>query len=457
MNFDNIKFKLYYLPIYISLLFFPTIIGFFFASNGEISDFLSLIAIKVFYVTIFIILINFIFSKKNAITFHKDLFINIIVMGISSLILLGILEGFARVIADDEKLAYQRLGGTEYRKTVPLPLQNSDYDVAWFMQNYDSVEVSIIDYPNIENAKYIEAPQNPYFTIKNNRRYTTNAPQVDNFDHNKLYIFGGSTVFCREVIDSLTLPSYLQRLILEKYPSMEVVNCGISGISTSTQLANLQLIQDSLKKDDIVIFYDGVNNSLSGIGKLESESYKKTEISSFFISTLSFLHSFRERLYILLHKKSTLINWLLYPYTPQKPIFISQNLVEDENFKKGIDSIANNYVKDIENASIICKKKEVNFFHFLRPQLASRHPNTNFEKELIANPYIRIGYDVEYFKICYPIFREKLEGLKATQNLSTYDISSIFNDITDEVFIDNCHLSQEGNKIVAQNINKYIK
>ena len=149
MKSEIIKSKLFFIPIYLLLLLTPTLIGYFFASNGEITDFLSLITIKLFYVIVCIIFISFLFSKKKVVPFHKDLFLNLIIMGISSLILLVVLEGFARVVADKEKLAYQRLGGTEFRKTVPPPLQNSDYDVKWFMQNYDSVEVKILPYPKL--------------------------------------------------------------------------------------------------------------------------------------------------------------------------------------------------------------------------------------------------------------------------------------------------------------------
>ncbi|WP_291728238.1 hypothetical protein [Bernardetia sp.] len=379
-------------------------------------------------------------------------------MGITIIIFLGILEGFARILVDEDKLAYQRLGGTAFKKTIPPPLQNSDYDVKWFAQNYDSLEIERIKHPSKENAVYLEAPQNPYLTIENNRRRTTNTPNIDNFSsQSKLYIFGGSTVFCREVPDSLTLPSYLQRFILDTYPSMRVVNCGIAGVSTPTQLANLELMIDSVKEKDIVIFYDGVNNSIKGISTIEEALAQKSSQNNFLSSILVFLYRLRERLYILLHQKSMLINWLLYPYGPVEPALTSNNLTERKEFNYYLDSIATSYIEDIARANAICKKKKATFFHFLQPQLASRKPHTNFEKDtLISNPYQRTAYDLAYFETCYPAFRDKLDSLKTKQDILSYDISHTFDNYEKDVYIDICHLSQHGNLKVAQTIVNHI-
>lgn len=454
---NNIKNKIVFIPIYIFFLFLPKIIGILFASNGEITDFLSLVAINIFYVFLLIILISFLFSKKSVVDFHKNLFLNLVVMGISTFFILGILEVFARIMADEETLTYQRLTGTQQRQTIPPPLQGSDYDVPWFMENFISAEIEILDYPNHKTAKYLKDQISPFFTIKNNRRYTTNTPQLDSLSkltQNKLYIFGGSTIFCREVPDSLTISSYLQRFISEKYPTMEVVNCGIQGIHTPIQLANLEIIKDSLKKDDIVIFYDGVNNSFSGISHLEKQfeetSYQSNTIVS---SVMSFLYTFRERLFILLHQKSMLVNWLLYPYIPKEPTFIAHNLKQNPKFIEGIDSVATSYAEDIGKAAILCKEREVKFFHFLQPQLDSRTPKTDFEKmAFIDNPYKRIRYDVVYFNLCYPFFREKLDSLRINHNINTKDISAIFNDYPEDIYLDFCHVSQKGNIKVAQKI-----
>lgn len=458
---NNSKAKIIYIPIYILLLFLPKIIGFLFASNGEITDFLSLVAVNIFYIVIVILFVSFLFSKKSVVDFHKDLFLNFVLMGVSSLILLGILEGFSRVIAPNkEKLAYQRMTGTEQRKTIPAPLQGSDYDVPWFMDNFDLLDIKITPNPSYEKALNMECATNPYLTIKNNRRYTTNTPKIDSLDsiHTKLYIFGGSTIFCREVPDSLTIPSYIQRFISKKYPTMEVINCGLQGISTPTQWANLNVIKDSLKKDDIVIFYDGVNNSFSTISNLEKQFVAKQENSNAILgSVMSFLFTFRERLYILLHQKSMLVNWLLYPYSPIEPDFMSQNLTENSTFMLGIDSSASNYAKDIGEAAALCKEKEVIFYHFLQPQLDSRTPKTEFEKmAFIDNPYKRIRYDVVYFNLCYPSFRQKLDSLRTNHNVNTTDISGVFNDYSEDVYLDFCHISQKGNMKVAQTIADYI-
>ena len=95
-----------------------------------------------------------------------------------------------------------------------------------------------------------------YINIENGRRVTTDSKGLR---QHRVLVFGGSTIFCAEVPDSMTIPSQLQKLVLENGYEFDVINYGISGIRIENQFAILKTVID-LGADDTVVFYDGVND-----------------------------------------------------------------------------------------------------------------------------------------------------------------------------------------------------
>ena len=95
-----------------------------------------------------------------------------------------------------------------------------------------------------------------YINIKNGRRVTVGSTEMR---QKRVLVFGGSTIFCAEVPDSMTIPSQLQKLALENGYEFDVINFGISGIRIETQFNILKTVSD-LGAEDTVVFYDGVND-----------------------------------------------------------------------------------------------------------------------------------------------------------------------------------------------------
>jgi hypothetical protein len=98
----------------------------------------------------------------------------------------------------------------------------------------------------------------PNFSISDGIRNTTDIDK--SLCSNKIFIFGGSTVFCDEMPDHLTSASFLQRLINQKTKSMAVVNCGWSGAS---MLDRTKMLKELVNFDsgDMAVFYFGDNDS----------------------------------------------------------------------------------------------------------------------------------------------------------------------------------------------------
>ena len=88
------------------------------------------------------------------------------------------------------------------------------------------------------------------------RRVTTNVPSRV---RQNIYLMGGSTVFCSEVPDRYTVPSFLQRLVNAVDDSISVSNHGQRGATTANRLRYFESL-DGISRDDIAIFLFGDND-----------------------------------------------------------------------------------------------------------------------------------------------------------------------------------------------------
>ncbi len=95
-----------------------------------------------------------------------------------------------------------------------------------------------------------------YIKIENGRRATIGSTGLR---QKRILIFGGSTIFCGEMPDSLTVPSQLQKIVLDNALDIDVLNFGIPGMRIENQFRNLKTLEN-LGPDDVVVFYDGVND-----------------------------------------------------------------------------------------------------------------------------------------------------------------------------------------------------
>ncbi|GBL20800.1 hypothetical protein EMGBS4_08600 [Acidimicrobiaceae bacterium] len=95
-----------------------------------------------------------------------------------------------------------------------------------------------------------------YIKIQDGRRLNC---RLNRCPSKRVLVFGGSTIFCAEVPDSMTISSELQKMTLDRKIETDVVNYGIPGIRIENQFKILQTVDD-LGPRDLVIFYDGVND-----------------------------------------------------------------------------------------------------------------------------------------------------------------------------------------------------
>lgn len=231
----------------------------------------------------------------------------------------------------------------------------------------------------------------------------------------KIVTLGGSTTDEEQYL----IPSW-PRIMFEKYckENVTLYNGGIVGYTSSCEL--IKMTRDILYlKPDMIVVLDGYNDIYQGVKKKEFQSlynimgYVKKDIYS------SALHS-----------------------KVDQNIFRGYSLDYD---------IIGKWLTNIESMYAIAKIQNINFYSFMQPMVASQK--------------IHIKHGLSIQKMCHVIsdqeiadymrlFREFGKNIKKTHPY-IHDLSHIFDE--KDVYMDNAHVWERGNEIIADSIWEVIK
>ena len=100
----------------------------------------------------------------------------------------------------------------------------------------------------------------------------------------KIYMFGGSTMWGTGARDDYTIPSMLSKELQRKGVAASITNFGESGWVSFQSHVALQLELREGRRPDLVIFYDGVNDTFAGFqqgvaGRPHNESNRVAEFN----------------------------------------------------------------------------------------------------------------------------------------------------------------------------------
>lgn len=273
---------------------------------------------------------------------------------------------------------------------------------------------------NIENADGFVTHKNfdgDYIKIREGRRVTIGSTGLR---QKRILVFGGSTIFCGEMPDSLTVPSQLQQMALADGLDVDVLNFGIQGIRIENQFKILKSVP-KLGPDDIVIFYDGVNDLEkvydSGLNLKNNQTPWRqiNKISSELENRSWFIRYLAPTVYL---ESRGIGQEFLGSQAKQ--------LVVDNWF--AFDKLARTYVED----------KGATFVHILQPNLLTYTKASDIGE-----------------------VRQKWSDMKAIENdLVSYatetnkiiDFTKILDELNATPFFDWAHLDESGNKKVAEKI-----
>lgn len=382
----------------------------------------------------------------NILRIAKSYLLNLTLVLLSVVLMLAVIEGGTRLY-----LAFSSVvkftSHIDFRKSKPPPYAEARYDVAEFtaesfaLPGWKTPAGTRLLLPIDFSGKYIN--------IKSDRRLTTDQPQ---FYRNKIYIFGGSTVFCNEVPDGSTIASALQRAVNYIYPNTyRVENLGATSVVASQQLERLKTIK--LNKSDLVIFFDGANDSYNSIYRADPSGWILGENKQIVFDKGRAFEQLL-KIHATYGKYSKFIDYFLSPYDfSYEPAHLKNKIKVDALSKQ----LEKSYRDSILGALDYSEKSGAKFIHFLQPTLFNNTKSLWYRHQLTTNPYLTSNGIEFAMSKGYAVLHYTLEQLK-TDKVVSFDLSQLSetSQLDSIHFLDWVHVADAGNKILADEIFKRV-
>lgn len=275
-----------------------------------------------------------------------------------------------------------------------------------------------------------------YINIKNGVR-NTYQPHTISDKPLHLYIFGGSTTWGTGARDNYTIPSYISKIAEKNRIPLEVNNLGESGfVNWQNVLRLVELCADG-KVPDLVIFYEGANDVFAklqtpdrnrvhqNIAEWEKRYYqrKQAKIKNIVMAYKehSLFHMIGDKLSKMRHKSHS-------------------SKINEELVKKLAQDTVSTYAENSKLVKNLADAYGFKVWFFWQPVLYTRDKPTVFEH---GSAYqTRLGENLA------EVYRAATKEIRMKD--FAIDLSEIFHNRRETIYIDWAHVSELGNNIIAE-------
>lgn len=369
----------------------------------------------------------------------RHLLSGLLISLISFVFSLAALESFARIWVWSQ---------TSEPKTLPggIPPVYSDPVFMSMQEDVNFVVSRHTHYVEEKDLYLLPDFESEYLNIVDNLRVTTDQP--DSYDHT-IYLFGGSTMTSLEVPDSETIPSILQRMINAQYPdAYRLQNYGVNGYGVLSQANYLEKVVN-LNPDDIVIFYDGVNDVpypyFCCIDLEEnhlSDTSETFNLGKLFFMVLKYLDNHSVFYNEFIDTRDVLPPYLWLP----------------SNREEILSTLTDNYQNSLIKSSVISTSANAHFFHFLQPSIYTSQNFSDYEKTLVVDRYpgtFKLATILGYEEVQAAMAKIEEMGIHNKDLTDILDVSRRPAGV--EYYFDWCHVNHLANEVIAEHIFEEIK
>lgn len=255
----------------------------------------------------------------------------------------------------------------------------------------------------------------------------------------RLGILGGSTtdaIFFNEI----SWPKHLANIMAEHEINCDIYAGAVAGYTVAQEL--VKFIRDlSHLSLDVLISYSRINeihhDFFNFVGLMPETNNH-------------FIHKFQYRLFSSLTK--------LHKQHPATGMTLRRGNGEDSSpvppfcIGSGIKDIGEHWLHQEQMMYAICCELGIKFYAIFQPYLADKIPLTPRDKALLEIDGCYTGY----IKEKQTEFKNKIR-LEKHKYPWLYDFTEIFNGMTEDLYFDSCHLTADGNKILAQHVWQLIQ
>jgi hypothetical protein len=264
-----------------------------------------------------------------------------------------------------------------------------------------------------------------------------------------VWTFGGSTMYGTAVRDWGTIPSYLSRdLNAAPGDCVVVSNFGVEGYVTDQELI---LLAEQLKAGghpNIVIFYDGINDSCLAWPPASPPN------AHFYLGTIKSRveGSLSGRLDFLQKSYSVRLARRGLAHLRRAHSFSSSVSKAQPN----VMTTLANYEANMQLARSLADAYKFKLYCFWQPMLIYGHkPLVPFEQQMVTRDASGTSADSAWFLTTAAVYREAERH--AASNRNFVFLGGLFDSTTDPIYVDEAHLGPRGNELAAQAIASYIR
>jgi hypothetical protein len=263
----------------------------------------------------------------------------------------------------------------------------------------------------------------------------------------RVIVLGGSTVFNGAPL-AKSIPGYLQEFLQRTRPNTRVYNWGVTSFVSGQELALLTHF-GSEYAPDLVVSYGGINDIIgpyvydprpgypydwlvyeTGVRMARGGANLNTTIASSLLRSRLATSLFRDSLLTRL----TSLDALRANAGFDTPAWRQQ--------------IATNYLGNLKKLCRVSEGLGAEFAAFLQPTVFTKHPLVGGEPVMLDRPATQ-SHVAELYK-AMRAGRHTIGGDRSTCTLD--DVSDVLDGVTEQVFWDFAHVTNEGNRRIAQRI-----
>lgn len=329
-----------------------------------------------------------------------------------------------------------------------------NYVDRWKSDAFENSEIALKIYKDLkENLKYSphpisgwrSIPDQNLSTVKINSSGLRNKP-LDTLDIKKenCMLLGGSVAWGFGASSNENIASYQieKKLSYHHKKYINVINFAEQMHSSHEELMTFIGYLEEINPKYIIC--------LSGTNDI-NRGYK--DLSKFTDLTTTWINYFNKGNSIGIVREDNLVKFLLKSILRFKKKFtkISNSNLTITKFLNKDNIPLSLYQKKIDIINLICESRKINVLHVLQPDLIFKK-----RKILSENDYYNfIENDrKEYFKKQIDIFKKFMEKKSKTESIfiKYFDLSDVFDDVDEPIYIDKAHFNDKGYEIISQKI-----
>ena len=331
--------------------------------------------------------------------------------------------------------------------------QNADWPKKYYKEFNETGDSEWLSYVYWRRKPY----QGQYINIDSQgirKTWSSNIGGGDKSIHPTIFLFGGSSMWGTGSRDDFTIPSIFSERLATNGVNAQIVNFGESGYVRTQEVILLIRELQKMNIPDLVIFYDGVNDTYSayqqqiaGIPQNEFNRVKEFK-SSKRITTTGLWSSFANNLSTIRFAKDVFRRLGTGSPSDNTAQHNTQNSLSKSftNNEALANDVLNIYEKNVEIVECLAKRYSFKALFYWQPTIFEKQCLTKYEEEE-RRRHLEMQL---FFEMTYGLLKQR--DISKDGEIGFHNLSMLFSNVSEPLFVDWNHLGETGNRYIAERL-----